>query len=114
MTRVFITGSADGLGRAAAQILLDDGHEIVVHARSTERLVAVRDLLDGGAAAVVGDLSDLEEARGIAAQVNGLGRVDAVIHNAGVIGGPQVLPVNVVAPYLLTTLIHRPQRLVYL
>jgi NAD(P)-dependent dehydrogenase (short-subunit alcohol dehydrogenase family) len=40
--------------------------------------------------------------------------MDAVIHNAGVITGPHVLPVNVVAPYLLTALIHRPQRLVYL
>jgi NAD(P)-dependent dehydrogenase (short-subunit alcohol dehydrogenase family) len=74
----------------------------------------MRDLVDRGAAAVVGDLSDLEETRGVAAQVNRLGRVDAVIHNAGVISGPHVLPVNVVAPYLLTALIHRPQRLVYL
>ena len=40
--------------------------------------------------------------------------MDAVIHNAGVIGGPHVLSVNVVAPYLLTALIERPQRLVYL
>jgi NAD(P)-dependent dehydrogenase (short-subunit alcohol dehydrogenase family) len=40
--------------------------------------------------------------------------MDAVIHNAGVYGGPPVLPVNVVAPYLLTALIERPQRLVYL
>jgi NAD(P)-dependent dehydrogenase (short-subunit alcohol dehydrogenase family) len=111
---VFITGSADGLGRAAAQTLLEDGHEIVVHARNTDRLTAVRDLLDRGAAAVVGDLSDLEETRGVAAQVNRLGRMDAVIHNAGVISGRHVLPVNVVAPYLLTVLIHRPQRLVYL
>jgi NAD(P)-dependent dehydrogenase (short-subunit alcohol dehydrogenase family) len=112
--RVFITGSADGLGRAAAQTLLDQGHEVVVHARNPDRLTAVRDLLDRGAAAVVGDLSDLEETRDVAGEVNRLGRVDAVIHNAGVGGGPQVLPVNVVAPYLLTALIHRPQRLVYL
>jgi NAD(P)-dependent dehydrogenase (short-subunit alcohol dehydrogenase family) len=111
---VFITGSADGLGRAAAQTLLDDGHEVVVHARNTDRLTAVRDLLDRGAVAVVGDLSDLEQTRGVADQVNRLGRMDAVIHNAGVIAGPHVLPVNVVAPYLLTALIHRPQRLVYL
>jgi NAD(P)-dependent dehydrogenase (short-subunit alcohol dehydrogenase family) len=114
MARVFITGSADGLGRAAAQTLLNDGHEVVVHARNRDRLTAVRDLLDRGAAAVVGDLSDLEETRGVADQVNRLGRMDAVIHNAGVVGGPQVLPVNIVAPYLLTALIHRPQRLVYL
>jgi NAD(P)-dependent dehydrogenase (short-subunit alcohol dehydrogenase family) len=114
MTRVFITGSADGLGRAAAQTLLEQGHDVVVHARNTDRLAAVRDLLDRGAAAVVGDLSDLEETRGVADQVNRLGQMDAVIHNAGVIGGPQVLPVNVVAPYLLTAFIHRPERLVYL
>ena len=112
--RVFVTGSADGLGRAAAQTLLEHGHEVVVHARNRDRLTAVRDLLDRGAAAVVGDLSDLEETREVAGQVNRLGQMDAVIHNAGVVGGPQVLPVNVVAPYLLTALIHRPQRLVYL
>jgi NAD(P)-dependent dehydrogenase (short-subunit alcohol dehydrogenase family) len=114
MVRVFITGSADGLGRAAAQTLLDDGHEVVVHARNNDRLTAVRDLIDRGAAAVVGDLSDPDQTRGIAGQVNALGRMDAVIHNAGVYTGPQVMPVNIVAPYLLTALVDRPQRLVYL
>jgi NAD(P)-dependent dehydrogenase (short-subunit alcohol dehydrogenase family) len=94
--------------------LLEDGHDVVVHARNKDRLTAVRELLDQGAEAVVGDLSDLEETRGVADQVNGLGEMDAVLHNAGVIRGPAVLPVNVVAPYLLTALIHRPQRLVYL
>ena len=114
MARVFITGSTDGLGLAAAQTLLDQGHEVVVHARNTSRLTAVRELQDRGAAAVVGDLSDLEETRGVADQVNRLPPMDAVIHNAGVDAGPQVLPVNVVAPYLLTALIHRPKRLVYI
>jgi NAD(P)-dependent dehydrogenase (short-subunit alcohol dehydrogenase family) len=112
--RVFITGSADGLGRAAAQTLLEQGHKIVVHARNKDRLTAVRELLDRGAAAVVGDLADLKATRDVAGQVNRLGEIDAVIHNAGVNAGPNVLPVNVVAPYLLTALIHRPQRLVYL
>jgi NAD(P)-dependent dehydrogenase (short-subunit alcohol dehydrogenase family) len=114
MARVFITGSADGLGRAAAKTLLEQGHEVVVHVRNADRLTAVSELQDQGAAAVVGDLADLEETRGVADQVNRLGRMDAVIHNAGVGGGPQVLPVNVVAPYLLTALIDRPKRLVYL
>jgi NAD(P)-dependent dehydrogenase (short-subunit alcohol dehydrogenase family) len=114
MARVFITGSADGLGRAAAQTLLAHGHHVVVHARNEDRLTVVRDLLDRGAVAVAGDLSDLEETRGVADQVNRLGRMDAVIHNAGVVSGPHVLPVNVVAPYLLTALVRRPQRLVYL
>ena len=40
--------------------------------------------------------------------------MDAVIHNAGVYSGRQVLPVNVIAPYLLTALIAKPSRLIYL
>ncbi|MDQ3964439.1 MAG: SDR family oxidoreductase, partial [Actinomycetota bacterium] len=103
-----------GLGRAAAQTLLEQGHEVVVHARNRNRLTAVRELQDRGAAAVIGGLSDLEETRSVADQVNRLGPIDAVIHNAAVLSGPQVLPVNVVAPYLLTALIQRPKRLVYL
>jgi NAD(P)-dependent dehydrogenase (short-subunit alcohol dehydrogenase family) len=113
MARVFITGSADGLGQAAAQTLLDNGHEVVAHARNSVRLEALRDLMDRGAAVVVGDLADLEQMRSIARDVNSLGRMDAVIHNAGVYTGPPVLPVNIVAPYLLTALIDRPRRLVY-
>ena len=114
MALIFITGSADGLGRLAAETLLDDGHEVVVHVRNTDRLKAVRDLQGQGAEAVTGDLSDLEETRDVADQVNRLGQMDAVIHNAGVLRGEKVLAVNVVAPYVLTALIHRPKRLVYL
>jgi len=87
---------------------------VVAHVRNTDRLAAVRDLQGRGAKAVVGDLSDVEQTRGVADQVNHLGRMDAVIHNAGVLGGRQVLPVNVVAPFLLTVLIQRPERLIYL
>jgi hypothetical protein len=114
MARIFITGSADGLGRATAQTLLGDGHEVIVHARSAERLAAVKDLIGRGASAVVGDLADLDQTRAVAERVNELGGVDAVIHNAGVISGPPVMPVNIVAPYLLTAVINRPQRLIYL
>ena len=114
MSRVFVTGSADRLGRGAAEELLDEGHQVVVHARNEQRLTALRDLLDRGADAVVGDLADPDQTRAVADQVNRLGRMDAVIHNAGVISGPGVLAVNVLAPYLLTALIDRPDRLVYL
>jgi NAD(P)-dependent dehydrogenase (short-subunit alcohol dehydrogenase family) len=114
MARIFITGSADGLGRAAAQTLLSGGHEVIVHARSAERLAAVDDLIGRGASGVVGDLADLNQTRAVADQVNRLGHLDAVIHNAGIYSGRQIMPVNIVAPYLLTTLIHRPQRLIYL
>ncbi|SNY55386.1 SDR family NAD(P)-dependent oxidoreductase [Paractinoplanes atraurantiacus] len=109
MARVFITGSADGLGRAAAETLLAEGHEVIVHARSAERLTAVKHL-----PGVTGDLADLGETRAVAEQVNALGRPDVVIHNAGVYRDAQVMPVNVVAPYVLTALIDGPGRLIYL
>ncbi|CAI2494938.1 SDR family NAD(P)-dependent oxidoreductase [Serratia ficaria] len=114
MSRIFITGSADGLGRAAAETLLAEGHQVIVHAREPGRLHGMRALLDRGALAVTGDLSDLQQTQALAGQVNRIGRPDAVIHNAGVFSGPQVLAVNVIAPYLLTALIARPARLVYL
>ncbi|NUT71549.1 SDR family NAD(P)-dependent oxidoreductase [Pseudarthrobacter sp. C4D7] len=114
MARVFITGSTDGLGLAAADTLLRDGHDVIVHARSQKRLPAVRHLLDRGAQCVIGDLSVLEDVRQIAEDVNGIGGINAVIHNAGVLSGPALLPVNVVAPYVLTALMPGPRRLIYL
>jgi len=114
VARIFITGSADGLGRAAADRLLASGHDVIVHARSRDRLEAVRALLDRGATGVVGDLADTAQVRDVARQVNAIGVPDAVIHNAAVLTGPTLLPVNVVAPYLLTALIQRPQRLIYI
>jgi NAD(P)-dependent dehydrogenase (short-subunit alcohol dehydrogenase family) len=114
MARIFVTGSADGLGRATAQSLMDDGHQVIVHVRNESRLNAVQDLLDRGAACVVGDLSDVEQTRDVSRQVNRIGPVDAVVHNAGVLHGPHIFQVNVVAPYLLTVLIPRPRRLIYL
>jgi len=112
--RVFITGSADGLGHATAKTLLSQGHEVVVHVRSQARLPAVKELVDRGAVTTVGDLSDLAQIRDLANQVNAIGPMDAVVHNAGVLSGSPLLVVNVVAPYLLTALIQRPKRLVYL
>jgi NAD(P)-dependent dehydrogenase (short-subunit alcohol dehydrogenase family) len=112
--RVLVTGSADGLGRAAALELQKAGHRVVVHVRSRARLSTVADLLTAGAEVVVGDLSDLTQVREVAEQANEIGRMDAVIHNAGVSDGSAVLPVNVVAPYVLTSSMQRPDRLVYL
>jgi NAD(P)-dependent dehydrogenase (short-subunit alcohol dehydrogenase family) len=124
MRRVFITGSTDGLGRGAALELLRQGHEVVLHARSAERAKVLSDLASRAAGVVIGDLASAAETRDLAAQVNKLGRMDAVIHNAGVFresargntpeGHARVLAVNVLAPYMLTGLIQRPDRLVYL
>lgn len=113
MASILITGSSDGLGRLAAQALLADGHDVIVHARNQARLGTCQDLLDAGARGVQGDLADLDEVRGIAEQVTELGQPDAVIHNAGILEGP-VLTVNVAAPHLLTALLPDATRHVYL
>jgi NAD(P)-dependent dehydrogenase (short-subunit alcohol dehydrogenase family) len=62
---------------------------------------------------VVGDFADGDAVRDIAAELNAASPLDAIIHNAGVSSGRTVMPVNVVAPYLLTALLPGPRRLVY-
>ncbi len=124
MSRVLVTGSADGLGLMAARLLAGQGHEVTLHARSDARAADARAAVPQAAAVVVGDLSGIAGIRSVAGQVNALGRQDAVIHNAGVgYRGPrvvtadglsQVFAVNVLAPYLLTALVTPPGRLVYL
>lgn len=109
-----MTGSADGLGRAAADALLSAGHDVVVHARNRQRAAALQPLVERGAGMVVGDFADRGAVRGIAASLGEDEPLDAVIHNAGVWSGPAVMPVNIVAPYLLTALLPGPRRLVYL
>jgi NAD(P)-dependent dehydrogenase (short-subunit alcohol dehydrogenase family) len=121
---VFITGSTDGLGRDAARTLIDEGHQVVLHARSKQRVSALADLAPRAAGVAIGDLASAAETRALAEQVNKIGRMDAVIHNAGIYREPnrgptpeghaKVLAVNVLAPYMLTQLIERPDRLVYL
>jgi NAD(P)-dependent dehydrogenase (short-subunit alcohol dehydrogenase family) len=116
MARVLITGSADGLGLAVGQRLIDQGHEVVLHARNAARAADTRAAAPGAADVLVGDLSSDTETRSLAAAANASGRFDAVIHNAGVGSGsgPALVTVNVLAPYLLTALMTRPDRLVYL
>ena len=124
MARVFITGSSDGLGLLAARLLIDQGHEVVLHGRNERRSRDALAAAAGAGGVVSGDLSTIAGARTVADAVNKLGRFDTVIHNAGIgyregrvemeLGVPSVFAVNVLAPYILTALIERPKRLVYL
>jgi NAD(P)-dependent dehydrogenase (short-subunit alcohol dehydrogenase family) len=125
MARVLITGSADGLGREAARLLIDQGHAVTLHARDPRRAEEAHAALPGAEGALVGDLAEMTEVRALAARANAAGPYDAVIHNAGVgyrrprraetgDGLEQHFAVNVLAPYLLSALIIRPERLVYL
>jgi hypothetical protein len=84
----------------------------------------IEDLASRSAGVVIGDLSSAVQTRSVAEQVNAIGHMDAVIHNAGAYstsgrsptpeGHSIILAVNTLAPYMLSALIKRPRRLVYL
>ncbi len=116
MSKIFITGSADGLGLLAAKALVDDGHEVVLHARNSSRAPEALEKVPGARSALAADLADLDETKGLAAKANELGKFDAVIHNAAVyrVHAEDIFAVNVLAPYVLTCLMERPERLVYM
>ncbi len=124
MARVFITGSSDGLGRNAADLLVERGHTVVLHARSEARAADAMRAVPGAERALVADLASLAQVRRMAKEANVIGRFDAVIHNAAVgyrekrrltteDGFSHVFAVNTLAPYVLTALMVPPKRLVY-
>jgi NAD(P)-dependent dehydrogenase (short-subunit alcohol dehydrogenase family) len=124
MARIFITGSSDGLGLMVGRLLVDQGHQAVLHARNDARAADAKKALPKAEAIVVGDLASIAAVKGVATQVNALGSFDAIIHNAAVgyqeghrmtsDGLPHVFAINTLAPYVLSALIERPKRLVYL
>jgi NAD(P)-dependent dehydrogenase (short-subunit alcohol dehydrogenase family) len=124
MSRIFVSGSSTGLGLMAAEHLAEQGHQVVLHARNPARADDARRALPKAEAFVIGDLETIAGARNVAAEVNKLGRFDAVIHNAAVgyreahrltsDGLPHVFTINTLSAYILTALIEPPKRLVYL
>ncbi|THD49077.1 MAG: SDR family NAD(P)-dependent oxidoreductase [Bradyrhizobium sp.] len=125
MARILVTGSSTGLGLMAGALLAGRGHRVTLHARDAARAEDARRALPQAEAVIAGDLARLAGARAVAEQANRLGRFDAIIHNAGIGYGdgrltrtpeglPEIFAVNVLAPYVMTALIERPKRLVYL
>jgi len=125
MSRIFITGSAQGIGAECARQLAAQGHEVVLHGRTPERAAAAHEQLPQAAAAVSGDLASLAGARAVAEQANAAGPFDVVIHNAGIGGGiaertltedglELIFHTNVVGPYLVTALMPVAARMIYL
>jgi NAD(P)-dependent dehydrogenase (short-subunit alcohol dehydrogenase family) len=122
MARFFITGSSDGLGNLAARALIKRGHSVVLHARNQQRADDALKACPGAEQVLIADLAQFDEIQKLAEDANAAGPFDAVIHNAGLYRGsssrnqsgiPAIAMVNSIAPYMLTALMDRPKRLVY-
>jgi NADP-dependent 3-hydroxy acid dehydrogenase YdfG len=85
---VVITGASSGLGEATARLLAAQGAAVVLGARRLERLAALAGEINGQggrALAVATDVTDRAEVqRLVDAAVQTYGRVDVMIHNAGI------------------------------
>jgi NAD(P)-dependent dehydrogenase (short-subunit alcohol dehydrogenase family) len=125
MASVWVTGSSAGIGQETALALVNAGHRVVLHARSHERAADAQKGVPGAAAVVIGDLASLDETQALVEAAQEQGPFDAVVHNAGIGSGnggraltvdglDPIFQVNVLAPYVLTALMQRPGRLVYL
>jgi NAD(P)-dependent dehydrogenase (short-subunit alcohol dehydrogenase family) len=123
MARILITGSSDGLGSIVAQKLISRGHSVVLHARNDQRAKDAAAAAPGAEGVVTGDLSDISSTKSMAKQINDMGPFDCIVHNAGLYQGgfrktsdgiPALAAVNTLAPYILTALVNKPKRLVFL
>ena len=125
MATIFITGSSAGIGRETAETLVHMGHRVVLHARDNARARDAEEAVPGAAAVVVGDLASLDQTRALGEAARDEGPFDVVIHNAGVGGGnsprtvtvdglERIFQINALAPYVLTAIMQRPARLIYL
>ncbi|KAL2813596.1 hypothetical protein BJX63DRAFT_216904 [Aspergillus granulosus] len=126
MTRIFITGSSDGIGLATAKLLSEQGHTVVLHARNSIRASSTHSAVPRASAVPVGDLTSIAETKNLAGQANKLTHqlgspFDTIIHNAGIGYGATssreitsdgisaVFAVNTLAPYILTCLLGKPK-----
>ena len=120
MKTILITGSTDGIGLSAAQMLAAEGHRILLHGRNAAKLEKIKTSLestytDAAFESYVADLSDLNQVRVMANEIaERHSSLDVLINNAGVFGvaeprtpiGLDVrFVVNTIAPYLLTKLL---------
>lgn len=124
MARIFITGSSDGIGQIVARKLIAQGHQVTLHARNSQRAKQAIAAAPGAEGVLIADLSSIAQTKKLVSDANRTGVFDAVIHNAGIGYGESlqktedgiahVFAVNALAPYILTSLMERPKKLIYL
>ena len=120
---ILITGATDGIGLLTAEKLIDQGHQLILHGRNSEKLAAVKATLSqrttsdqkasvGQIDSVIADLSDLNQVQQLANTLKDrYSHLDVIINNAGIYKTNQPITadgldvrfvVNTLSPYLLT------------
>lgn len=109
---ILITGATDGIGLLTARTLVAEGHRVLLHGRSADKLRAAADAVGGTPKTYRADLSQLDQAAALAVAVRAdHDRLDVLINNAGVFKTnwpltPEGLDVrfvvNTLAPHVLT------------
>ena len=123
MAKILVTGSSDGIGLAAAKLLSEQGNQVWLHARNAQRGDDARSGCPKAAGVLIGDLTSKQGITDFAAEAKKNGPWESVIHNAGIGASKQgktaeglgtIFTVNSLAPYMLTCLMDKPKKLLYL
>ena len=116
MKTILITGSTDGIGFQTAKRLVNEGHNVLIHGRSPQKVQNVVNELSslnaGTIDSFVSDLTDMKDVKKLANEIKEkYSKLDVLINNAGVYNIKDIrtkdgldarFVVNTIAPYLLT------------
>ena len=109
---ILITGATDGIGQLTAKTLAAEGHTILIHGRSAEKLEKAAKEIDGTTEIYSADLTRMDQVHAMAADIRKAhDSLEVIINNAGVLklrdtmtddGYDARFMVNTFAPYVLT------------